>query len=248
MASILGTSLLSYRHELLVSNLAGIPVLQQHGSADDNVPVFHSRRLKQLISQSRASSKYVELQGRGHWFDGIMTSDPLQNFYEKVLRYKTSTATLPDIFEFVVPNSGDLGSKGGIHVDQLKSPDHLGHIKVSRIEGGSKWVLRTSNILRFHFSSLESRHSWPKHVAIDSQIPLPVRARAEQESEYFVRSDNGSWTVRVEPLLTSYADRTTGRRWPIMIGSTLDRGVVPSLVRLTLSCELIAVFTSTRVN
>ena len=62
----------SYRHEILLENLDS-PILQQHGSADDNVPVFHSRRLFQLQSQvSLAADKtaYVELEGRGHWFDG----------------------------------------------------------------------------------------------------------------------------------------------------------------------------------
>ena len=208
MASILGISLLNYRHELLVPNLAGIPILQQHGGADDNVPVFHSRRLNQLISRSNGSSRYVELEGKGHWFDGVMTSDSLQDFYDDVLRRKASTAILPDIFDFVVPNSGDLGSKGGIHVDQLISPGRLGYIKVSRIEGDSKWELTTSNIHLFHFSSLESKQNWPKYVTIDSQVPISVKARTEQESQYFVRSENGEWMVRIGPFSPGYTDRT----------------------------------------
>ena len=233
IASILGVSLSNYRHELLLPNLAGIPILQQHGSADDNVPVFHSRRLSQLISQTNGSSKYIELQGKGHWFDGVMTSEPLQEFYENVLEKKSVKAHLPLDFEFIVTSSGDLGSKGGIRVDQLISPDRLGHIKVSRHEDGSTWALTTSNILRFHFSTLESAHVWPTRIVIDSQSPLLVTNRNEQRSQYFLRGANNSWAVRMITPLTSSANRF--RRLLTTTGSRLGKGVALSSVRLMLS-------------
>ena len=236
IASILGASLSSYRHEILVPNLAGIPILQQHGSADDNVPVFHSRRLGQLISQSKGSSKYVELHGKGHWFDGVMTSEPLQEFYDQVLKKHDVKASLPIIFEFIVPNSGDLGSKGGIHVDQLISPDRLGQMKVSRHRDDLTWVLKTSNILRFHFSRIESKRSWPKHVAIDDQAPLLVEIRTEQESQYFLRSETGTWTVCIGPHLTGSAN-SNRCRLP-KIGRILDKGVALNSEHSTLSCGL----------
>lgn len=61
------TTLQSFGHELLVNNLEGILVLQQHGGADGDVSVFHSRRLRQLISQDtqNLTTTYRELQGRG---------------------------------------------------------------------------------------------------------------------------------------------------------------------------------------
>lgn len=39
----------SYQHDLLLENPKGIPVLEQHGSADDNVPVYHSRLMNQRV-------------------------------------------------------------------------------------------------------------------------------------------------------------------------------------------------------
>lgn len=70
---ILDCALSSYRHELLLENINS-HVMQQHGSADDNVPAYHSRRLFQLQLQSRSApdkTTYVELQGKNHWFDGM---------------------------------------------------------------------------------------------------------------------------------------------------------------------------------
>lgn len=60
------------RHELLVDNLVDIPILQVHGSEDDNVPVFHSRRMFQLLGEASSQkaelySDYSELKGKSHW-------------------------------------------------------------------------------------------------------------------------------------------------------------------------------------
>lgn len=60
------------RHELLVDNLVDIPILQAHGSGDDNVPVFHSRRMFQLLGEAGSkgtelSSNYSEMEGKPHW-------------------------------------------------------------------------------------------------------------------------------------------------------------------------------------
>lgn len=60
------------RHELLVDNLVGVPILQAHGSEDDNVPVFHSRRMFQLLGEANTQkaelfSNYTELKGKPHW-------------------------------------------------------------------------------------------------------------------------------------------------------------------------------------
>ena len=66
-------SLDSYKHELLVENLVGTPILQGHGELDDNVPTFHSRRMSLLVSNAGWQTKYHEFQGKGHWY-GIRPS------------------------------------------------------------------------------------------------------------------------------------------------------------------------------
>lgn len=66
--AILMASLNSYKHELLVENFAGTPIMQLHGELDDNVPTFHSRRMALLALESGYETEYYEAPGRGHWY------------------------------------------------------------------------------------------------------------------------------------------------------------------------------------
>lgn len=187
--AILDTSLSSYRHELLLQNTKGIHILQQHGSIDDNVPVFHSRLLRQLVQQAGASSSYVELEGKNHWFDGIMTSEPLSTFYEQQLNGIEQSVHPPDDFDIVVANPGDTGPKFGIQILQLLQPGQLGKAHVSFPTSSLTCSIQTSNIL-----SLRLPRMYPQthDIVVDDQlISLPLTA---------VNSDlwmlpNGTWQV-----------------------------------------------------
>ena len=57
----------SYRHELLVENIVGTPIRQGHGQLDENVPIFHSRRIHLLSGEAGWETEYTEYAGRGHW-------------------------------------------------------------------------------------------------------------------------------------------------------------------------------------
>ena len=196
VTSILHTSLSNYRHELLLENFAGVPILQQHGGADDNVPIFHSRRLSQLIGQTGYPTEYIEMPRKGHWFDGIMTTHSLREFYLKVLGRNEIGAELPQRFSMVVANPGDMGSRGGIIVDQLESPDQLGRIAVERCTTSTTWKVTTSNIHRWHFMSQEHSTGRPQAVDIDTfTVTLPTDSRRSMEF-WLVRLMDGSWTVR----------------------------------------------------
>lgn len=180
-----------------MDNMAGIPILQQHGGDDDNVPTYHSRRLKQLIIESGWNSRYVELAGKGHWFDGIMTTKPLRDFINNISRVDRSEPELPEIFSITIPNSGDMSSRGGIMVDQLTCPDQLGKIHVVRSRQSSKWTLRTSNIHRLHFLQTPRSGKLPELVKIDD-YSLDVRSCVRQSIDcWLVRSSDGAWAVRL---------------------------------------------------
>jgi hypothetical protein len=339
--SVLQTALSSYRHELFVENFLGIPLLFQHGSADDNVPVFHSRRMYQLLSEieGRQSSnwwqretlnpvkyagenspkgqprnidpltaqtffhrhlelevqrngqiaraeacpevirdsvgnakkmtgthinqrqksieedkigvvdarllspqsedytspepidsagqralseakchtevhvenakmpdwearrfswpmKYVELAGKGHWFDGVMTTPQLRVFYEEHLNERSSTPGLPLRFKIRVPGCGIMGSRGGIEVDQVLSPDQHGEIEVVREDANSIWKIATSNIKRFHLSVPDMRIPVPESLKIDGELHLfPVESGPDGKKNSFLRS-RGVWMVK----------------------------------------------------
>lgn len=163
----------SYRHELLVSNLAGIEIQQQHGDADDNVPPSHSRLMNSLISQNgEYRPELVELSGNqsGHWFEGIMTTPGLASFLERKLEeYQSKDMQYASVREgsdvsytITVGNPGEMGSKGGIQVLQLKDPSRLGKVSVSFNSEDGLWSLHTSNIaaLRILSSRTTKLPSW----------------------------------------------------------------------------------------
>lgn len=196
ISGLLQAALVSYRHELMTSNFAGIPVLQQHGSLDDNVPTYHSRRMNQLTSESGQPSKYVELANKGHWFQGVMETEPLRQFYKDVLDTGRSKGHLPLKFNVVIPNTGDMGSRGGILVDQLSSPDQLGRIEVIRNETSSTWTIKTSNIFRFHFACEEWNGLRPIFITIDSSPVFTVQDGTVKSRQWFIQAPDGLWSVR----------------------------------------------------
>lgn len=186
----------SFRHELLIPNFKGIPIMQQHGSADNNVPTFHSRRMNQLISLKNGdfSHEYVELKGKSHWFDGVMTTVPLLGFYD-ILGREAGWAKLPQDFTIMIANPAEMGARGGLVVDQLISPDQLGRIEVERCPTSATWILRTSNVLRLHFITTKNSDILPHRLFID-QSSLELPSGDKKFACWLVRSEQGFWRVR----------------------------------------------------
>lgn len=67
--AVVSASLNSFRHEMLIGNSKGVPIQQQHGEVDDNVPAYHSRFLSQQLLLSGANSTYNEVPGQNHWWE-----------------------------------------------------------------------------------------------------------------------------------------------------------------------------------
>ena len=196
VTTLLRNSMRSSRHELLISNFEGIPIMQQHGSADDNVPAFHSRRMNQLTSQMNGDFRhqYVELKGKNHWFDGVMTTAPLLGFYD-ILGREADWPKLPQEFTIVIANPAEMGARGGLLVDQLISPDQFGKIEVERRPISKTWVLRTFNILRFHFIATQNSNAVPHKLVIDqSSLELPIGK--EKFDCWLIRFKQDLWHVR----------------------------------------------------
>ena len=230
VTSLLQASLRGFRHELLVSNFHGIPILQQHGSADDNVPAFHSRRLNELISQSAGgiAPKYVELKGKGHWFEGVMSTPSLRVFYRDILRDEATWPKLPQKFTVIVANPADMGPRGSVLVDQLISPDQLGKVEVVMTPTLASWVLKTSNILRFHLCLTNASDTLPRNLVVDnSSLNLPPGDK--NPLFWLVRSDEGSWHVSSYHLIFDTASlHTEGIRYLRIPSGSRSRGMVPN--------------------
>jgi hypothetical protein len=150
---VLEAATTSFRHELLASNFAEIPIYQQHGSADDNVPVYHSRLMHQLVSEAGGSSNFSEVSGQGHWWDGVMTTPGLVKFYEAHLS-DPKPPRLDDIdsFELVVSNPADMTGKFGIRVLYLEEPGQLGRLRVSRDKAKDAWRFQPENVMVFEIN------------------------------------------------------------------------------------------------
>jgi predicted esterase len=180
--AIVSASLNSFRHEMLMENAKGVPVLQQHGGIDDNVPAYNSRLLSQLLFQTGTNSSYNEVPGRNHFWDGVMTTEPLKEFYKEQTE---SNITLPrqlDEFSIVVAHPGDMGSKSGIRVLALEDPGQYGRVTVKGHE------IRTSNVL-----SLELN---PKVVGHDAVDVDGNEIRLFGDSTVTIERTSGMWEVR----------------------------------------------------
>lgn len=127
---------------MLMENARGIPVLQQHGEIDDNVPAYHSRLLSQQLFQASTNSSYHEFAGQNHWWDTVMTTEPLKSFYRKQTENNESIPRKLGAFTLVVGDPGDTGSKGGIRVLNLEDPGQYGRLTVKGR------TITTSNVLR----------------------------------------------------------------------------------------------------
>lgn len=194
ITAILQSSLWDYRHELLLSNSCGIPIHLQHGSSDDNVPPIHSRRMSLLLSQAGCSSEYTELPGKDHYFEGIMTTRNLLDFYDNLLDGKAADQSVFSSFSFVVANPATMGAKGGIIVDQLTSSGFLGKVEATFVEDTRTWLMNTSNIHRLHFAPAAIDKWMGANIFIDG-FGIQLFEGVSLSSQWLVHQDDGSWKV-----------------------------------------------------
>jgi predicted esterase len=152
LTAMLSTARATFRQEILVTNLRGIPTLVQHGTEDDNVPIYHARLMTDRANRVGTEVELVEIPGKGHWWDGAMTTQPLLNFYRKVLTASDDSPRHLDDFTFTVTDSHAFGSKGGFSIDQLLRPDVIGQLVASRHSATAKTrIVATRNIRRLRY-------------------------------------------------------------------------------------------------
>ena len=203
VTQVIQSSLQSFSHELMVENFMGIPVLHQHGRKDDNVPAFHSRRLHQLSAQTSDvdATCYVEQPSKGHWYDGVMTTPQLIDFYNRCLAGEAKKPILPLSFQVVVSNPADTTSRGGLQVDQLLTPDQLGRVKIEWDAASATIHCKTSNIRRFHFVESSVLMQSSTRLFVDGQKMPDFHTMRRQETGtqvvHYSFLVNGTWTVSV---------------------------------------------------
>lgn len=182
--AIVSSSLNNYRHEMLMANVRGIPIQQQHGDQDDNVPAYHSRFLAQQLYFAGVNSSYNEVAGQKHWWDRVMTTEELVDFY---YTHTTGDQVLPrklDEFTLVVGDPGSMGPKSGIKVTHLIDPGQYGRVDVK------KHTIHTSNV-----QSLELEPTmWQGSVSIDGQDLDFVQDSTEPNAIIRLHNIHQAWT------------------------------------------------------
>ncbi|CAO2648622.1 Nn.00g078890.m01.CDS01 [Neocucurbitaria sp. VM-36] len=183
--AVVSASLNSYRHEMLIANVRGIPIQQQHGEIDDNVPAYNSRLLLQQLYLAGANSSYNEVKAHNHWWDFVMTTPELVDFYyEQTSNQAVLPRKLSD-FSIVVGDPGDMGSKGGIKVTYLKDPGQYGRVDVKGR------TIKTSNVLSLEFDPV----LWNETVKLDSQVLTLTEASSVFGSPLSVYASENTWSI-----------------------------------------------------
>ena len=219
LTAVVHNAMSSFKHELLVENTAEIPILLQHGSEDDNVPIYHSRLMNSLLDDVDADANYVELPGKPHWWEGAMTTLPLQNFYHSHLDTKQERMQPPDTFSVVVPPSMDVGPRWCMHVEQLESPDTFGRIDAVWSEEHGVWRLSTVNIHRIRFDFAKCRQQPMRLLLIDG---VRIVLAAWQNEVPFTLVQVGTFTW-------SLSDPTSA--WDLSQRSGQQNGALDAIMR-----------------
>lgn len=185
----------SFRHENLAENIANIPILQQHGSQDDNVPPFHSRLMNFLLHLSGAQARYFEIPDKGHWYEGVMTTDPLRQFYRQHWDSRVPGGNTKLPAASIYPNSADMDSWNGLVVEQLQSPDKLGRLEITPKWDGKRliWDLQTYNVRRLR---LQGYHRFNCQDEFTLNIDgSDVDIKNMSSTQTIVRSPNCIWEM-----------------------------------------------------
>jgi len=186
--AIIQSGLNSYRHELLLANAKDIPILQQHGSNDDNVPAYHSRLMHQLLTQNYALSVYHEMKGKPHYWDGVSTTQPLSDFFEKHLDQTPGIKPIRN-FTVVTASPADTGPKNGFEILLLMTPGQLGSVEVMLGKHRSSCTLHTINVRLLHIPAYISRCNT---LFVDGTAIEPLNGL---EGIAVRRNADGSWVI-----------------------------------------------------
>ena len=207
-------SLANYRHELLAPMVGGVPVYQQHGGDDDNVPAYHSRLMHQMIGQAGWKTNYSELAGKGHWWEGVMTTPGLVEFYKHHLNNpKLPSHDQLDNFEIVVADPFSTFYKFGVRVLYLQEPGQLGRMRVRLNKKTNTWRFEPENIMMFEIEESAVISS----VEIDDPYMNSVQAFTIQQAQRreFRRMEDSTWIMVSQTIVkiaaNASADTHKGR-------------------------------------
>eukprot|EP01121_Diplochlamys_sp_Union-15-3_P012851 TRINITY_DN3907_c0_g1_i1.p1 TRINITY_DN3907_c0_g1~~TRINITY_DN3907_c0_g1_i1.p1 ORF type:complete len:881 (+),score=163.93 TRINITY_DN3907_c0_g1_i1:359-2644(+) len=179
LLSILEASIAEDNTDFYTRNLVGLPLLVRMGGVDHNVPPYHLRRMARIVDQLSGNPNLVEVSevpGKDHWFDGVVDGPVMQDFFNRNLKY--TLPALPTQFTVSTMNPASFGGRGGMKILQFHIPYRAGFINVDK--SGVIWKLKTQNIRRFGFYTLDTLEFPTQGIVLDGvQFSGPPRLLPE---------------------------------------------------------------------
>lgn len=121
-----------------------------------------------------------------------METPPLIHFFNTASNI-SGHSPVPREFTIVVPPSGLMSAKFGIFIDQLRTPDRIGKVKVTRLPENGTWQLETQNILRFSILPGSKRAQSPSALILDGSREKFDVGESISNRTWFVRIARGDW-------------------------------------------------------
>lgn len=143
-----------------------------------------------------------EKKGKGHWFDGVVDDDELQQFLDTYLS-ASRKPVLPVTFSVFTMNPASTGSRGGFRILSLEVPYESSRLRVARdvFEKGG-WTISTENVRRFRYEVVNGILERPARLFIDGdQQGISVSPDTLERHKEFIDFcvSKPSWSLGSKP-------------------------------------------------
>ncbi|THH31747.1 hypothetical protein EUX98_g2437 [Antrodiella citrinella] len=204
--AILETALTPDDNELFISNLVDTPVLAIHGGDDDNVPVWHTRQLVDVLKtwHPNANVTYQEDPGQPHFYPNMFLTRSVQDFIDSAFE-QSFDHNHPADFTLTVAIPSDSGSLHGFRIEALQIPGRLGRLTVQ--SGDNRVIIKTSNVRTFAIGGPQTLTSGGLPVLVDNQ-EVNTNVLSNDAIVYICKRD-GRWQILSNP--TTSLRTPTGR-------------------------------------
>ncbi|KAF7800246.1 hypothetical protein EIP86_011493 [Pleurotus ostreatoroseus] len=233
-----------------VKSQAYVPLIQSRG-ADENVPVWHSRALIDVLKtwNPDGNVKFREDPGKRHWYPEVFNNTPVQEFINQTIRdFDENAGKAPSRkFTLTVAVPSESGSLHGWRIESLRVPGRLARMTVEIRE--HQILIDSRNTHMFSVS----RRAYGQLFEDDAttlivdgqQLALAMdESYARHEAIFFVRNQE-TWEAQIE--LQAEQRQIWGRmslvlnsRAPILfvIPDRSDLGSLNAVLRLSHSLDV----------
>lgn len=186
----------SFAPDHLISNIQNIPALMRVGGQDDVVPAWGLRRYARMINELNDRPNFVvmtEIPNGGHWFDGIVNDDVIQEFFDRTVA--GLRPALPKTFQVRVARASHYSGRGGLRVLRQQIPWKNSILDVQRIGVDEIWNILPKNVEQFSLVFVPDLPA-PQEVIIYGQR-FPVGSLSPNSSFIFKYiAEDMAWSVK----------------------------------------------------